>query len=158
MWNREELIWAAGLFEGEGCLSRHNNKYCNYWVLKVSMTDEDVVRKFHRIVKSGNVTGPIIKEKTSKGTERKPQWEWRSASRKDVYALCVAFWPFMGIRRQAKMTEAILSIPPVYDPSKCKNGHKYTEENTYWNKKNKQRMCRICHNNNQRRYLKKRIL
>lgn len=39
-----EWAWAAGLFEGEGTVSGRHWGY----TVSMSMTDEDVVRNFHR--------------------------------------------------------------------------------------------------------------
>ena len=143
MWNREELIWAAGLFEGEGCITRAGGYS---WAMKLRMTDEDVVRKFYDIIKLGYVGGPYKKL----NPDHKDYWEWQTAKANEVYALCAAFWPFMGQRRQAKMTEALLDIPPlkrILSPT-CKQGHLYTNENTitYNNGHSISRRCRKCKN------------
>jgi hypothetical protein len=59
MASAEEIAWAAGLFEGEGCIS-----YIRPWGREpdiqaaLAMTDEDVVRRFDEIVDRGRVYGP----------------------------------------------------------------------------------------------------
>lgn len=110
MWNREDLAWAAGLFEGEGFVGPHDyRKHRPAWMMAVVMTDEDVVRRFHRIVGVGTVCGPA----KPRAEGHLPTWRWQVASRKYIYALCVALWPFMGRRRQERMTQAIQELPPV---------------------------------------------
>jgi hypothetical protein len=47
------LAWAAGVFEGEGCFSLHKvtsawHKEYRYFRMSMGMTDEDVVRRFHK--------------------------------------------------------------------------------------------------------------
>ena len=67
----EEIAWAGGLFEGEGCLGR----YGNVFVMRIHSTDEDVVRRFRDVVERGTVYGPY--ENSGKdGSIRKPFWAW----------------------------------------------------------------------------------
>jgi len=91
----ENLAWAAGLFEGEGCFSvqrqRHRNEY-RYMRAVINMTDEDVLRRFCSIVGEGRVSGPH-----SKG-RHKPQWTW-TASGPAAVRVFEMFKPFLGKRR-----------------------------------------------------------
>jgi uncharacterized protein (AIM24 family) len=32
-WTRENIAWAAGLFEGEGCINEHHKGSGTYWIL-----------------------------------------------------------------------------------------------------------------------------
>lgn len=50
----EEIAWAAGLFEGEGCMTRSGSQK----VMRLVSTDEDTVRRFWEIVAVGKVYGP----------------------------------------------------------------------------------------------------
>ncbi len=111
-WDRENLVWAAGLFEGEGCISlRHQGRSGgrDQWRLTMGMTDEDVITKFHHIVKCGSVNLYVDKRPQSK----KPMYCWGTYTRRDVYALLAAFYPFLGLRRQTKAQEALISLPSV---------------------------------------------
>jgi hypothetical protein len=102
-WSRENLAWAAGIFEGEGSIFVHPVKK-NSVYLKISMTDEDVLRKFHAIVGLGTICGPYRR------LDYKPQWQWACAGGKQVQALLAAFWCFLGDRRKSKAVEAINRI------------------------------------------------
>ena len=103
-----ELAWAAGLFEGEGCVfSAGQNKYgYQYTALAVNMTDEDSVRRFAAAVGVGNVRGPILK---TSAFVNKPVWEWRIANFEQVQAVIAMLWFGLGTRRRARATELLLS-------------------------------------------------
>jgi hypothetical protein len=46
----EEIAWAAGLFEGEGSITRFGRPGKFDLRVSLNMTDEDVVRRFDAIV------------------------------------------------------------------------------------------------------------
>lgn len=50
----EEIAWAAGLFEGEGCITVSNGRP----VMRLNSTDADTPRRFCEIVGAGKVYGP----------------------------------------------------------------------------------------------------
>ena len=70
----EEIAWAAGLFEGEGCISHMRRGAGEDLQIALVMTDEDVVRQFHEIVDRGKVYGPY--HPPSHGDRRKQFWRW----------------------------------------------------------------------------------
>ena len=74
MASAEEIAWAAGLFEGEGCISQYQRGAGDDLQLALVMTDEDVVRRFDQIVNRGIVYGPYLP--FSAGDRRKPFWRW----------------------------------------------------------------------------------
>ena len=106
MWKREEVVWAAGLFEGEGTITsqipRDRKRDRRVWHLRIRMNDEDVIKKFHAFVKLGNVT------QTGDG-----MWCWQTARRAHVYALLAALYSFLGERRRARASEAMGALPSV---------------------------------------------
>ena len=90
------LAYAAGLFDGEGCVNykkykekKRNGTY-NCWriSLEMAMTDEATVRIFHEIVEVGTVN-----EKPRDKTGHKMQWRWRCTFR-DAYKVAISFFPF----------------------------------------------------------------
>lgn len=83
------IKWAAGLFEGEGCLD-----YSNGLRARVGMTDEDVIRKFHDAVGFGSV-GTL-----QPPGNRKKVWVW-SAYGENAITLMHIFYPYLGQRRLA---------------------------------------------------------
>ena len=109
MTRKEKIAWAAGLFEGEGCITSHagaTKLSPRYLRLALASTDEDVVRQFHEIVGLGSVGGPYG---PYKGKTKKPHWQWHAATQKADQALTVLL-PYLGERRQAKAEEVRLLV------------------------------------------------
>lgn len=149
-WSRENIAWAAGLFEGEGCIIYRSPK--NPWRLALSSTDEDVIRKFAFIVGVGGVLGP----QRLKNPKWKPIWTWWCTTAEKASALLVAFHPFLGKRRRAKAEDFLKAFAEARPKSKCPKGHFYTPENTYF-LKGRWKYCRECALARSRiRYKKKR--
>lgn len=99
--NREDIAWASGLFDGEGCICQKKDGYRA--VLTLSMTDEDLVRRFHE--KVGGF-GTVTHRRPSK-YGNKPFWAWRCSKREHVQAILAAFWCFLGERRREKAAEML---------------------------------------------------
>ena len=115
MLDTRELAWAAGLFEGEGCISIHKTptRYGTYTYprLRVVMTDEDSIRRFHSAVGVGRIFGPY--RPPSRST-RKPIWEWIVTSFEDNQAVIAMLWFGLGARRRLRARE-VLSTPTKED-------------------------------------------
>lgn len=103
----EEIAWAAGLFEGEGCFTHaQRGKYFSLQC-ELGMTDEDSVREFHRIVKVGNITFHPRNRPTKDGGKEKDVWAWKVASFEGVQYVAALFWNYLGTRRKAKIKEIL---------------------------------------------------
>lgn len=98
-WTRENLAWLAGLVEGEGCFQYSKSKCLS---IAVAMTDEDVLRKAHLIAGVGHVYGP-----SRKRPGRKIYWRWTVARQAESYALMIALYSWLGLRRQATIQETL---------------------------------------------------
>jgi hypothetical protein len=68
----EEIAWAAGVFEGEGCITTSGSRF----QLRMNNTDEWVVRRFAEIVSWGRAYGPYRQDRAADGHVRKPFWVW----------------------------------------------------------------------------------
>lgn len=104
VFKREDVIWAAGLFEGEGTItisSIPSGKL--YPRIKVKMTDQDSVEKFASIF--GMKASPVQKDKSWKD-HYKDAW-YTDCTGKRAYAVLVAIFPWLGKRRQERVKEAI---------------------------------------------------
>lgn len=110
------LAWAAGLFEGEGCItfgvsSRNDTltsgasvRYENGQVrLVLAMTDQDIVEDFARIVGVGSVNR--IHPPSKRALNNKPQWRWQTSG-EHAEALFWKLAPYLGPRRQEQFFEA----------------------------------------------------
>ncbi len=94
------VAWAAGLFEGEGCITG-NIRYPKQRHLAIAMTDRDVMENFVKIVGYGNLKGPYNRPL------RKPYWNWFIAKRIEVVRIVNLFLPYLGERRGTKAIEAL---------------------------------------------------
>ncbi len=70
-------------------------------VVQVNMKDEDVVRRFHSILKIGSVIS--YPEQTKKYL----MWRWRAGEKNDVDAFFQILGPWFCERRSEKMHELI---------------------------------------------------
>jgi hypothetical protein len=91
------LAWLAGLYEGEGCCTLQGKSYS----VRIAMTDEDVVLRARDVAGVGTVYGPY-----DRGEGNKPIWTW-DCNETASYAVLVALWPWLGVRRKADATRAI---------------------------------------------------
>jgi hypothetical protein len=100
----EEIAWAAGLFEGEGCLTRRDGDP----VARLNSTDEETPRRFCEIVQVGRVYGPYRQDK-----RRKPFWVW-VAYGWDAYDAVELLGPWLGERRRERARELFGNrcVPP----------------------------------------------
>jgi hypothetical protein len=98
-----ELYWLAGLLEGEGYFTanRSNGGKYLYPKIELCMTDEDVVRKAHKVTGVGNVGGPYPDKRQP---HWKPTWRWSVYGQK-AFTLMDTLYPLLGARRQAKIDE-----------------------------------------------------
>ena len=87
------IDWAAGLFEGEGCISPRKGSKRVY--LRVASTDYDVLERFLTIVQCG----AIHKRKSYPERNWKQSWEWSCGKKSEVIRLIEAFLPMFGERR-----------------------------------------------------------
>jgi hypothetical protein len=91
----EEIAWAAGLFEGEGCSTLSNGRP----VMRLNSTDEDTPRRFCEIVAAGKVYGPYPRM-----PPRKPVWIW-VADGIDAMLTVRLLGSWFGQRRRLKAQE-----------------------------------------------------
>ena len=85
-----QIAWAAGIFEGEGCITR---THTSMGMLQLRMTDLDVVQKFVDIMGYGN----IVQEPTL--PSGKDVWCWRVGKRNQVYRMLELLLPHLMSRR-----------------------------------------------------------
>lgn len=148
MTRAEDVAWAAGLFEGEGCISLRNKTRTTRPGIRftLSSTDKDVVDRFHTVVGCGSVTGPCWSTLATK-----EQWRWAASRRADVILLAELLRPHLGTRRLARLEEceAIVAALPEKtnhnrDKTHCPNGHPYAGDNLKLERGGKARRCRTC--------------
>lgn len=137
-----ELAWAAGLFEGEGCILADEKapRGRPRVRLYLSSTDLDVVKRFQRILGVGS-----IRPHSRPEPQYKDLWAWQ-ISGKAVEAPLRALLPWLAERRTARALAALKLIPSIGVENRlkthCPKGHPYDAVNTRW--KDGARSCREC--------------
>lgn len=95
----EQIAWAAGLFEGEGCITsiKKQTKVGTsvHARLILNMTDLDVVERFVEIV--GGNKDKIRRVDRGKN---KLQYVWECTRRDEVFRIFFMLSPWLGTRRQ----------------------------------------------------------
>jgi len=77
----EDYAWAAGFFDGEGCVSVNRMPSGNYLRLQVASTDLPVLERLQRVIGCGRINGPYQHHPDHKTrAHHKPVWHWRASS------------------------------------------------------------------------------
>jgi len=156
---REQIAWAAGLFDGEGCINAYRRKTKWGVIVRLDMTDEDVVQRFAAIMGVGQVHGP---RQAQKGPNRKPLYGWYVQDASDALAVIELLLPWLGIRRKARALE-VARIAATIGPcnaerTHCPNGHPYEGDNLVVERLNGTgRRCRVCRNEQGRNRARRRL-
>ena len=125
MIDTRELAWAAGLFEGEGHASvihrktdaPHNLAGSRHIVVKLNMTDEDSLRRFHAAVGFGRVNGPY-----EPPSPRKPYWAYAVEGFEKTQAIAALLWFGLGERRKQQFRDALTEMRYVQHMRDPKTG------------------------------------
>lgn len=117
--NKEDLIWLAGLTDGEGHLGiywkkrkgKQEGQYCLIPTFKIRITDKRAVESIDRIY-SGNIY--FLEMESDK---HKNQWNYELHSREDVLALVSGIKSYLRLKRE--QADLLIEF--------CKNRKSYTE-------------------------------
>jgi hypothetical protein len=131
----DNTAWAAGIFEGEGCISIH--KANSSVSLHVKMTDQDIVERFAKAVGVGHLERVSIRANT------KPLYGWCASSKAEVLAVLDRLQPYFGKRRTERADEARERLKGVRSRGTCNRGHLISGSNLYVSPGG-QRQCRQC--------------
>lgn len=96
--NRDDLMWLAGLLEGEGyfCYRGSGPRRRHAWYVQMSSADKDVIERAAKLLRA-NVTGPYAHKHYSL------MWRVTLARRQEVVSLVRALQPHMSARRSAQI-------------------------------------------------------
>ncbi len=93
------IAWAAGIFEGEGCITLHSG----HPYILIDMTDKDVLDRFLEIFPIGTIRGPY----THKNKEHhKPRWRFDAFGTKAL-PIIEKIYPYLLSRRKQKVDEVL---------------------------------------------------
>ena len=101
---------AAGLFEGEGCISS-DKAQPNKRTLSMSMTDFDVMEWFVNFVGIGVLHGPCTYRTKPHAL---PYWWWKSVAHRDVKWILEMLSPYFFARRSEKAQEVFNHYEATY--------------------------------------------
>lgn len=93
---REDLIWLAGLLEGEGTFDLHRGRYPR---IRLAMTDRDVVGRAATLL-GASIRGSLRARPYRSTWHTEISGERAAAVMREVL-------PFMGARRSAKIAEVL---------------------------------------------------
>ncbi len=97
------VAWAAGLFEGEGCITLSPQKSGGYQrSLTMVSTDRDVIDRFRAVFGVGS-----IRPRLGRDPRHKQQWQWRVDRWEDLEPTLRLMLPFFGERRRTKALELL---------------------------------------------------
>ncbi len=107
-----DMMWAIGLFEGEGCISL-KKRAKPFWKphvqLELTSTDLDVLNRFTSIVGFGAI------QPRAKVAGCKQAWVWRGCKAHENAELLTLWVPQLGERRRGK---ALMALAVYYRPYK----------------------------------------
>lgn len=162
--NREqEIAWAAGIWEGEGCWNAFRRPTGKMQVQsRLAMSDADVIDRFAAIVGFGTVRP---RSQLKAHPDWKPMFEWYTQRRDSTARLIEMFWPYLGERRRAKAQELLDLGPsrPLNERMHCPKGHPYSGDNLFTEPINRNgrtyyaRRCRICRRAGSRERARERL-
>lgn len=102
MWRREDLAWVAGIIEGEGYFLLVQDR-CGRWYpkVRVQMNDRDVLERMQAITGFGR----IVESNPPSRPQSSPIIRWNVERQHEAYALMVAIYPWMCVRRALRIRE-----------------------------------------------------
>ena len=101
------IAWAAGLFEGEGCITWKTRRGKPYPYVKMNMTDQDVMQKFC------DIFGLSLHLRLRGQDHWKDQWYFETGAKHKVRELLTAMIPFFGERRAYKALNTLDLIDQI---------------------------------------------
>lgn len=106
MDSSQAIAWAAGIFEGEGCItySRIKERKESFrFQLTMSSSDKDVLDRFALSVNCGKVLGPYKGQKEG----NKDRYNWHIQNQRDCLYVLGQIYPFLCERRRQKAEEML---------------------------------------------------
>ena len=102
--SREDLAWAAGLFDGEGCVTALRRRFPNGAPrkvgisVKVLMTDREPLDRLCEAIGLGKVFGPY----QPSGHGKRPRFTWSVQTFQESQAAIAMMWPWPTTAKKEK--------------------------------------------------------
>lgn len=116
--NREELAWAAGFLDGEGCFSYTESG--RHACVSITQTERQPLERFLAAVGTGRIYRPYEKP-TGGQWRRKPQYVFRVHRQERVQAIAAMLWFKLGPIKRRQALDALRRLP-----RRCRRGHRLT--------------------------------
>lgn len=117
--SKTELAWAAGMIDGDGCITLTRSKSAfGKPTLVVDNTDESIIRELARLF-GGSI---VIKKRYQ--THHRQAWSWRRYGAQQVRANLKAVLPYMRCEMKRERARMIVE---EYNDVTTRNGY-YTPE------------------------------
>lgn len=109
VFDKEDIIWAAGFYCGEGCIGTYitgTNRTNKSIILSVAQSgDPEALYRFQDAFPQGLLTGPYNQSKT-----RKPVWKYRATGYQPCQYIIGAMWPWLTPDKKEQSTKALLAM------------------------------------------------
>lgn len=137
--NREELAWAAGLFDGEGSIyirkekAKTSDRILKYIQIDIGQTDRQVLDRFQKAVNGlGKVYGPYT-TRSRVHKEWNQRWEFKGASFEHVQAIIAMLYQFLSPVKQGQTLGYLQEMREYFDTKPLRKDG-YPKKAT-WNRK-----------------------
>lgn len=104
MKKQTDIAWAAGLFEGEGCIFVARHRAIPQARLEMRITDKDVLERFVSIVDRGKIQS---RDYDQAPNSVKRVYKWGVYDIESVRYILGLFAPYLGERRLKKSMEVL---------------------------------------------------
>ncbi len=109
-----ERAWAAGLFDGEGCVTVTGRRDSTWRGVQLYLSQSsaveapDTIARFHRAVRGlGSLTGP---HQPRSPWSRLPQYHWQTNGRHKVSAVIRLLWPWLSEVKRSQIRAASIHL------------------------------------------------
>ena len=129
--NREEVAWAAGFFDGEGCFSYSEASV--YVAVSIGQTEREPLDRFRAVVGVGKVNGPYDRAHP-KRLSKKPQYVYQAYGVEKVQAIMAMLWFWLGTTKRMQAVRVLTRALVCSKGHPKRAGHKgcaYCTAN-YW--------------------------
>jgi hypothetical protein len=103
MTRKEEIAWAAGFYEGEGCIIYSRSERSSVWRITVVNTDLEPLERFMKVVGAGSIYEVPKKYQA----HHKKCFQWQTARSADIYAVVDLLWDHLSARRKEQINDTI---------------------------------------------------
>lgn len=122
-WDLVDFAWAAGFWDGEGCVSLTYRNGQPRIVVQVAQVDREVLDKFCSIMEFGNVLGPYFQ--TNENAQ--PYYVWRVEGNTHLQRLKMRIGPWLGTVKLDQINKALKARKEWEDTAQCSKGHRLSK-------------------------------